>query len=129
MGYAVPAAIAAQLVHPKRPVVALVGDGCLLMTLGELALAAELDLPIVVVALNDDALSLIKLKQAKMQLEPRAVDFRSPRFAGIAESMGARGVRVESIEAFGPALAEAVASRRFTVIDAVIDPAEYSEQM
>jgi acetolactate synthase I/II/III large subunit len=129
MGYAVPAAIAAQVVHPERAVVALVGDGCLLMTLGELALAAELDLPIVVVALNDDALSLIKLKQAKMQLAPRAVDFRSPRFAGIAEAMGARGLRVETLEAFGPALAEAVAARRFTVIDAVIDPAEYAEQM
>lgn len=129
MGYAVPAAIAAQLVHPERPVVALLGDGCMLMTQGELALAAERELPIVVVVLNDAALALIKLKQSKMNMSPRATDFRSPDFAKIAEGFGAKGVRVDTLRAFSTALAEAVASRRFTVIDAQVDPSEYWEQM
>lgn len=129
MGYAVPAAIGAQLVLPDRPVVALVGDGCMLMTLGELALAAERDLPIVVVVLNDNALSLIKLKQSKMQLMPRAVDFRSPRFDRIAEGFGAKAFRADRLDAFGEALRTAISSRRFTVIDAAIDPSEYAEQM
>jgi acetolactate synthase I/II/III large subunit len=129
MGYAVPAALGAQLVHPERPVVVLVGDGCMLMTQGELALAAERDLPIVVVVLNDGALSLIKLKQAKMQMSPRAVDFASPRFDIIAHGFGANAHRVETLSAFASALRIAVASRHFTVIDAVIDPAEYMEQM
>jgi acetolactate synthase-1/2/3 large subunit len=129
MGYAVPAAIGAQLVHPERPVVALVGDGCMLMTLGELAIAAERNLPIVVVVLNDAALSLIKLKQAKMQMAPRAVDFGAPRFDVIGQGVGAATHRAETIEDFATALREAVASRRFTVIDAVVDPAEYLEQM
>lgn len=129
MGYAVPAAIGAQLVHPDRPVVAMLGDGCMLMTQGELALAAERDLPIVVVVLNDAALALIKLKQDKMKMARRAVDFRSPRFDKIAEGFGARGVRVETIAEFDRALREAVASRRFTVIDALVDPSEYWEVM
>lgn len=129
MGYALPAAIAAQLVHPQRPVVAMLGDGCMLMTQGELALAAEKDLPIVVVVLNDAALSLIKLKQSKLNMAPRATDFRSPDFAKIAEGFGAKGVRVETIEAFGKALTEAIASRSFTLIDAQVDPSEYWEQM
>jgi acetolactate synthase I/II/III large subunit len=129
MGYAVPAALGAQLVHPGRPVIALVGDGCMLMTQGELALAAERDLPIVVVVLNDGALSLIKLKQAKMQMSPRAVDFVSPRFDIIGQGFGASARRVETLGAFASALREAVASRRFTVIDALVDPAEYMEQM
>ena len=129
MGYAVPAAIAAQLVHPQRPVVAMLGDGCMLMTQGELALAAERELPIVVVVLNDAALALIKLTQSKMNMSPRATDFRSPDFAKIAEGFGAKGVRVDTIEAFGKALADAVASRRFTLIDAHVDPSEYWEQM
>jgi acetolactate synthase-1/2/3 large subunit len=129
MGYAVPAANAAQLVHPGRPVVAMLGDGCMLMTQGELAVAAEHDLPIVVVVLNDASLSLIKLKQGKMGMEPRATDFKSPRFDMIAEGFGARGVRVDTLEAFSGALAGAVAARRFTVIDAIVDPAEYREQM
>jgi len=129
MGFAVPAAIGAQLVHPDRPVVALVGDGCMLMTQGELALAAERDLPIVVIVLNDGALSLIKLKQAKMQMTPRAVDFTSPRFDIIGQGFGASAHRVDTLEEFASTLRRAVASRHFTVIDALVNPAEYMEQM
>src|SRR3546814_3010008 len=109
MGYAVPAAIGAKLAAPDRPVVSLVGDGCMLMTAGELAVAAERDLPIVVVVLNDAALTLIKLKQSKMQMDPRAVDFGAPRHDMIAEGFGARGIRVESLADFEAALREAVA--------------------
>ena len=129
MGYAVPAAIGAQLACPEAPVVALVGDGCMLMTAGELPLAAELGLPLVVVVLNDGALSLIKLKQAKMQMAPRAVDFKGPRFDMMGQACGAVGVRVETLAQFERAFAQALSSRKFTVIDAVVDPAEYMEQM
>ncbi len=137
MGYAVPAAIGAQLVHPEKPVVAMLGDGCMLMTQGELAVAAERKLPIVVVVLNDASLSLIKLKQSKMNLAAKAAsdvpysstDFVSPRFDLIAEGFGAKGMRVDTLAAFDAALREAVASRRFTVIDCLVDPAEYWEQM
>lgn len=129
MGYAVPSAIAAQIVHPEKTVVAMLGDGCMLMTQGELALAAERDLPLVVVVLNDSSLSLIKLKQSKMKMAARAVDFVSPRFDRIAEGFGARGVRVDNIEQFDAALREAVASRKFTLIDAQVDPSEYWQEM
>ncbi|MBI3375836.1 MAG: thiamine pyrophosphate-binding protein [Betaproteobacteria bacterium] len=129
MGYSVPAAIAAQLVHPDRPVVAMLGDGCMLMTQGELALAQERALPMVVVVLNDASLSLIKLKQSKMKHAARAVDFGVPDFAMVARGFGARGIRVECIEEFDAALAEAVASRRFTLIDALVDSSEYWDQM
>jgi len=129
MGYALPAAIAAQIVHPDRPVIALIGDGCMLMTQGELALAAERDLPLVIVVLNDNALSLIKLKQAKMRHAPRAVDFRAPRFDLIAQGFGSAGVRVTSLREFSDALCQAVDQRRLTVIDAIVDPSEYAEEM
>ena len=129
MGYALPAAIAAQLVHPERPVVAMLGDGCMLMTLGELAVAAERKLPLVIVVLNDAKLSLIALKQDKMKMAPRGVDFESPDFAKIASGFGARGIYVDALPAFEEAFEEALSSRRLTVIDAAIDPAEYWEQM
>ena len=129
MGYAVPAAIAAQLVHPERTVVALLGDGCLLMTLGELAVAAERKLPLIVVVLNDAKLSLIALKQDKMDMAPRGVDFTPPDFARIAQGFGADGVRVDSLAAFESAFDAALAARRLTVIEAMVDPAEYWEQM
>ena len=129
MGYAIPAAIAAQIVHPERTVVAMLGDGCMLMTLGELALAAERNLPLIIVVLNDDKLSLIALKQDKMKMAARGVDFRSPDFAAIARGFGARGMRVTTLAEFETAFESAVASRRLTVIDAVVDPSEYWDQM
>jgi len=64
-----------------------------------------------------------------MNMSPRATDFKSPDFAKIAEGFGAKGVRVDTLDAFGKALSEAVAARRFTVIDAQVDPSEYWEQM
>ncbi len=59
MGYGVPAAVAAQLAHPGRPVLAAVGDGGMLMMLHDLALIRELNLPIVVVV-SRSSLSLIR---------------------------------------------------------------------
>jgi len=129
MGYALPAAIGAALARPGRPVVALIGDGSLLMSLGDLALAAEYDLPIVVVVLDDQALALIKLKQAKMQMAPRAVDFAGPRFDLLAQGFGVAGIRVETQGDFETAFDAALQSKRPTVIDAVVDPSEYWDQM
>jgi acetolactate synthase-1/2/3 large subunit len=129
MGFAAGAAIGAALVRPGRPVVAMAGDGGMLMMQGELALAAELGLPIVFVVLNDSSLSLIKLKQEKLQMAPRATDFRAPRFDAIAQGFGMSGVRVDSLAAFDRALRDAVAARRPTLIEAMVDPSEYWEQM
>src|SRR6185295_4937801 len=53
MGYGLPAAIAAKLLHPERPVVALAGDGCFLMTGQELATAVQYALPIIVIVANN----------------------------------------------------------------------------
>lgn len=129
MGFAAGAAIGAALVRSGKPVVAIAGDGGMLMMQGELALAAELDLPIVFVVLNDASLSLIKLKQQKLQMAPRATDFRAPRFDAIAQGFGARGLRVESLRDFDQALRDAIAARKLTLIEAMVDPSEYWEQM
>jgi acetolactate synthase-1/2/3 large subunit len=129
MGYALPAAIAAALVNPQRPTVAIIGDGCLLMSLGELALAAEHDLPLVVVVLNDAHLSLIQLKQQKAGLPAYGTNFSAPRFDQIATGFGARGVFVDRLDAFTEAFSTAITSRQFTLIDVRIDPAEYLQQM
>ena len=69
MGFGIPAAIAAKLARPERPVVALVGDGCFQMTCGELAVAQRLGLAVAVVVLDDAWLSLIRVKQLRRGLE------------------------------------------------------------
>ena len=90
MGFALPAAIAAALCVPGRPVVAFTGDGGLGMTLAEIETAVRLRLRIVVIVFNDAALSLIKIKQRPAgQGGAEAVDYAPVSFAGVATAMGA----------------------------------------
>jgi acetolactate synthase-1/2/3 large subunit len=63
MGYGMPAAYAAKLVQPDRPIVCVVGDGGFQMTAGELTLARRLNLAVPVIVLNDGWLGLMKRKQ------------------------------------------------------------------
>src|SRR5713226_7977213 len=65
MGYGMPAAYAAKLVFPTRPVVCVVGDGGFQMTAGELSLARRLNLAAPVIVLNDGWLALMKVKQER----------------------------------------------------------------
>jgi acetolactate synthase-1/2/3 large subunit len=128
MGYAIPAAVGAALATGKTTI-AMLGDGCALMSLGELAVVAEHTLPIVTIVLVDDDLALIDLKQNKMKMRREAVGFRSPDFAAIARGFGLGAETVTTIDAFDAALAAALASGRPQVIAAQVDPAEYWEQM
>jgi acetolactate synthase I/II/III large subunit len=129
MGYAIPSAVGAALAAPDRPVLAMLGDGSALMSLGELAVVAELDLPIVCVIINDDDLALIDLKQSKMGMTRQGVGFKSPQFAELARGFGIAASRVSTIAAFDTALAEALSTKRPAVIEAICDPSEYWEQM
>jgi acetolactate synthase-1/2/3 large subunit len=125
MGFALPAAIAAALCTPGRPVVAFTGDGGLGMTLAEIETAVRLVLPIVIVVFNDAALSLIKIKQRPGQGGGEAVDYGPVSFAGAAGSMGASAAAVRSDVELAAALAAALRRDGPTVIDARVDPAGY----
>ena len=78
MGFGMPAAYAAKLVHPERTVVGLVGDGCFAMTAGELTMARRLNLNVPIVVLNDGWLSLIKVKQQRRELGINGVRLGEP---------------------------------------------------
>lgn len=129
MGYAIPAAIAASLARPDKRIVALLGDGSALMSLGELAVVAEHNLPITVVVLNDDALALIELKQSKMQVETGAVLFQSPNFMDVAKGFGIEASRASSNDAFAKLFEESLSAKGPALIEAVCDKEEYWDQM
>ena len=114
MGFGIPAALGAKLVHPDRPVVACVGDGGFAMTMNGLMTAIEHDIPITVVVFNNHALGWVLHGSG-----PFAAEFKDFDHAAIARAMGCRGVRVEDPAALGPALQEAIASRVPTVIDVI----------
>ncbi|HTS50597.1 MAG TPA: thiamine pyrophosphate-binding protein [Bryobacteraceae bacterium] len=125
MGFGVPAAIAAQLVHPKKAVLAVVGDGGMLMMLHDLALIRELALPIIIVVLSDRSLSLIRVSEERRGIKPYGVDFTPPDFAKIAEAFGIPARKAQSIQEARDAVERALTARSALLIDVPIDYREY----
>ena len=123
MGYGVPAAIAAKLVHPDRTVICFAGDGDFLMTGQELATAVQYDAPVIVVIVNNGMYGTIRMHQEK-HYPGRVVgtDLGNPHFAAFARSFGAVGEIVEDTAAFAPAFARCLAAKKPAVIDVRIDP-------
>jgi acetolactate synthase I/II/III large subunit len=123
MAYGLPAAIAAQLVHPERQVVCLAGDGDFLMSSPELATAVQYGLPIVIVIFDNGMYGTIRMHQER--LYPGRVsgtELRNPDFAELAAAFGARGERVETTAAAGAAIGRALASTLPSVVHLVLDP-------
>ena len=112
MGFGIPAALGAKLVHPDRPVVAVVGDGGFAMTMNGLMTAVEQDIPIITVVFNNKALGWVLHGSG-----PFAAEFNDWDHAAIARALGCRGVRVEDPAGLKPALQDALAAREPTVID------------
>jgi acetolactate synthase-1/2/3 large subunit len=124
MGYAVPAAIAAALVHRDRPVVALAGDGGMAMTMAELETATREGARIIVLVFDNERYGTIRMWQARRGAgEGVATELGSVDFAAIARGLGARGVRVERDADLEPALRQALAEERSTVIQLPLDRA------
>jgi acetolactate synthase I/II/III large subunit len=122
MGYGLPAAIAAGLVHRDRAVVALVGDGGLGMTLAEIETAVRNGLRTVVLVFDNQRYGMIRSYQERRPgAAGVATDLGPIDFAGAARALGARGVRVEDDAGFEPALRQALVGDRPTVIHLVVD--------
>jgi acetolactate synthase-1/2/3 large subunit len=123
MGYGLPAAIAAKLAHPERAVVALAGDGCLLMTGQELATAVQYGLPIIVIVANNGMYGTIRMHQER-RYPDRVVGTTlvNPDFAALARSFGAIGETVLETGAFLPTLKRALSAARPTLIELRLDP-------
>jgi acetolactate synthase-1/2/3 large subunit len=97
LGYALPAAIGAKLGQPERPVVGLIGDGGLQFTVGELATAVELALPLTILLWNNRGYGEIKQYMAARGIPQIGVDIYTPDFLAIARGFGCQAVRAESI--------------------------------
>ena len=125
MGGAVPLAMGAKIAEPERPAVAFLGDGGLLMCLGELATCTDLGLAIIVVVFVDRSLALIEKKQRESQLAKLGVDLGGLDYATVAQGLGGRGARVRDRAGLEAALTEALAADRFTLIACEIDERSY----
>ena len=125
MGYAVPAALAAKLVHRDRTVVSVSGDGGFMMTLQELETAVRHGVSFVSVVMNNNMYGTIRMHQ-EMRYPGRthAMTLTNPDFAEIARQFGAHGERVEKTHEFASALERSLASGKPAVIEVLTDPDE-----
>ena len=123
MGFALPTAIGAKLVHPDRKVVAVSGDGGFLMNAQELETAARLRTPVVNVIWENRQFGSIVWKQDKKFGRHFGVDFTNPDFVKLAEAFGLPAWRCEAVEDFGAHLRHALT---LDVPSLIVLPIDYS---
>jgi acetolactate synthase I/II/III large subunit len=128
MGFGLPAAIAAKIAEPDRAVACLIGDGCFQMTCGELAAAKRLGLSLPVVVLNDRALSLIKVKQARRDFPIYGTELGSHGWdEPPSHYFGVRAIGVRDGEGLRAAFQESLTASEPTVIEAAVDAGHYMQ--
>lgn len=125
MGYGIAGAVGGKLAAGERPVVCLAGDGCFLMNGMEIQTAVSYDLPVVFVIMNNQKLGLVHdLQTFVLKDKTVATRFRKIDAAKVAEGLGATGYTVKKPGELQALLPQAIASKRTTVIDCLIDPSE-----
>jgi acetolactate synthase-1/2/3 large subunit len=122
MGYGVPSAVAAKVVHPDRTVVCFCGDGGFMMTGQELATAVQYDLPILIFVVNNGMFGTIRMHQEREYPgRVSGTDLRNPDFAALARAYGGHGECVTRDDEFEPALERALASGKPAIIELKIE--------
>jgi len=122
MGYALPAALGAQVADPGAEVWAIVGDGCAQMTIQELGTAVQERLPVKMVILNNGYLGMVRQWQqlfydGRISQTPIA----SPDYVKLADAYGATGFRVDTRADLAPTLARAARTEGPVIIDVHIE--------
>ncbi|HEV2895459.1 MAG TPA: thiamine pyrophosphate-dependent enzyme [Actinomycetota bacterium] len=123
MGFGLPAALAAKVVHPKRTVVAVAGDGDFMMCGHELATAVQHGLDVVVLVVDNGMYGTIRMHQERAYPgRVIATDLQNPDFAALAEAYGAAGETVADTGDFPAALDRALEAGRPAVLALKVDP-------
>lgn len=130
MGYGLPAAIAAKLRHPDRPVVALAGDGCFMMASPDFATAVQQSLNIVVIIANNGTYGSIRMHQERhFPGRPNGTELTNPDFAALAKSYGVHGETVQRHADFPAALQRALGARGPAIIELQLDQKQLTPTM
>ena len=142
MGYGFPGAIGAKLGNPDTPVIAISGDGGMQMNIQEFATAVLEELPLILCVFNNTYLGMVRQWQklfygkryGMTNLRSGALFRRTngeempeytPDFIKLAESYGAKGIRVTKREEISAAFEEAKKNTTVpTLIEFIIDPEE-----
>ena len=128
-GYALPAAIAAKLEAPNRPVLAFMGDNGFLLNLPEMATASRLESPLVMLVFVDDTLSFPRVAQEQKRYAPFGVALSSMDIPKMAEGLGVLGTTVEDEESLRLALSDALHTTKPAIIAARVNPQGYRRML
>lgn len=142
MGYGLPGAIGAKIGNPDVPVISISGDGGMQMNIQEMATAVLEELPIIACIFNNEYLGMVRqwqklfygkrysmtnLKAGALSRRTEGAEFPeyTPDFVKLAESYGAKGIRVTKKEEIAAAFEEAKKNTKApTIIEFIIDPEE-----
>lgn len=142
MGYGLPGAIGAKIGNPDTPVISISGDGGMQMNIQEMATAVLEELPIIACIFNNEYLGMVRqwqklfygkrysmtnLKSGALSRRTEGAEFPeyTPDFVKLAESYGAKGIRVTKKEEIATAFEEAKKNTKTpTIIEFIIDPEE-----
>ncbi|WP_407048332.1 thiamine pyrophosphate-binding protein [Methyloraptor flagellatus] len=123
MGYGLPAAVAAKLQFPDRPVLCFAGDGCFQMTLQEFGTAVQYGANIVVVVVDNGMYGTIRMHQEReFPARVHGTALQNPDFAAFARAYGGAGFTVETTAELAPAIDAALAAGRPALVHVKIDP-------
>jgi acetolactate synthase-1/2/3 large subunit len=123
MGYGAPSGIAARLTHPERPVISFCGDGDFMMTSQELATAAQFDVKVLFLVINNGMYGTIRMHQEREHPgRVSGTDLKNPDFAALARAYGLHGEIVTKTPEFEAAFERSWNARTAAVIELRIDP-------
>lgn len=128
MGFSLPGAITAKLLHRDRPVVCFTGDGGFAMVQSELKVAASLKLGVLVIVFCDNSLHRIELKQMVKNYPSFGTRFEPSDIVKLAEAMGCDGEHADTPASLAAIVARGANLTRPLVVEARIDPTQYVTQ-
>lgn len=126
MGYGLPAAIGAQIAHPKATVIDVAGEASIQMNIQELSTAIQYRLPVKVFIINNQWMGMVRQWQQLLHGERYSHSYSEalPDFVKLADAYGAAGMRVEKPGDLDGAVKEMLSNNRMTIMDVSVDPKE-----
>jgi acetolactate synthase-1/2/3 large subunit len=122
MGYGLPAAIGAQLAHPKALVIDIAGEASILMNIQEMSTAAQYRLPVKIFILNNEYMGMVRQWQELLHGGRYAESYSAslPDFVKLAEAYGAHGIRCDDPAKLDDAIMEMIETPKAVIFDCVV---------
>ena len=126
MGYGLPAAVGAQLAHPKSLVIDIAGEASILMNMQEMSTALQYRLPVKIFILNNQYMGMVRQWQELLHGGRYSESYTEslPDFVKLAEAYGAHGIRCSDPAKLDEAIMEMIDTPKAVIFDCLIDKTE-----